>query len=300
MICKNGVVRCIMFSLLCFNSLSIAFDKKEPMNAQIAIIPAAGFGTRFLPFTKTVPKELVPINGRPSIEYIIEECVQNGISTIYIIANKDKRALYDYFNNDNPLDHFLKLKNKTDLLKTHYELLSQIKVVFIEQHEQKGLGHAILCAQPMVNGGTCAVLLPDEIFASTDALSAMQQLAQQHSATVVAVQTVAQEKVSSYGIVKPGLQISPDAFWVTDIVEKPSIETAPSQLAVCGRYVLQPAVFDALTKITPGAGGEYQLTDAIAYALHNNHPVIAYEYRGDRFDVGNPQGFLKANIFFTK
>jgi UTP--glucose-1-phosphate uridylyltransferase len=298
MIYKNRVTLFTIFCTIQFFH-TVPQNKEKQLNQLIAIIPAAGFGTRFLPFTKTVPKELVPINGRPSIEYVIEECVANNIFDICIISNKDKIALHDYFTHDTPLDHFLKAKHKESLLKSHYDLLSQVTISFVEQAEQKGLGHAVLCAHEKVKNKPCAVILPDEIITPACALFEMQKLAQKYQATVIAVQTVEKEKVSSYGIVKIGNQINDHAWHIADIIEKPSIENAPSQLAVIGRYILQSTIFESLQIIKPGLSGELQLTDAIADALHKNHPVIAYEYTGNRFDVGNPEGFLKANNFFT-
>lgn len=270
------------------------------MNRLPAIIPAAGLGTRFLPFTKVVPKELVPLNGRPAIEYIMQECVSNNIDNVYIIANKDKQALYNFFNADTAADHALIKAGKHHLLDAHYAIINKLTVQFVEQPEPKGLGHAIACAQQLITSDYCAVLLPDDLIIPNNLITQMYALAQQHNASVIAVQSVALEHVSSYGIIQPGKQLLKNACFIDGIIEKPTPAHAPSQLAVIGRYVLSTAIFDALQHIKPGAGGELQLTDALAQLIATGHPIIAYHYDGHRFDLGNPAGFLQANIFISQ
>jgi UTP--glucose-1-phosphate uridylyltransferase len=274
------------------------FLTKAAMNT-IAIIPAAGFGTRFLPFTKIIPKELVPLNGVPAIEYIFTECIESNIQTVCIVTSPYKSTLIEYCKHNEQVDAFLSQVGKTVLLTNHYQNLAQITFEFAYQEEAKGLGHAILCAKKQAFNSLAAILLPDDIMTNQTAIGRMIELAQEYKASVIAVQKVPLEKVSHYGIVALASNFDHQIAPITHIVEKPSIQDAPSQYAVIGRYVLQPEIFEMLEQIKPGKNGELQLTDAIALLIEKRYPVIAYEYDGIRFDVGNPHGFLEANNYYT-
>lgn len=275
----------------------LTFLTKAAMNT-IAIIPAAGFGTRFLPFTKIIPKELVPINGIPSLEYIFDECIHNNIKTVCIVTSPYKQALIEYCKHNDVVDHFLNKVNKTDLLKNHYQKLTQLTFEFAYQEEAKGLGHAILCAKKEAFEKLCAIFLPDDIITNQITIGKMLELANKYKASVIAVQKVPLEKVSDYGIVSLASHFHDQQALINQIIEKPSMENAPSQYAVIGRYILQPEIFQMLEEVKPGKNGELQLTDAIALLIEKKYPVIAYEYEGIRFDVGNPQGFLQANNYY--
>jgi UTP--glucose-1-phosphate uridylyltransferase len=266
----------------------------------IAIIPSAGFGTRFLPFTKIVPKELVPLNGIPAIEYIFIECITNNIKRVCIVTSPYKQSLIDYCQHNELLDAFLQKQNKENLLNSHYHNLESLIFEFAYQEEAKGLGHAILCAKNQARNCLAAVLLPDDIMTNQSAIGHMVEYARQNNASVIAVQKVPVEKVSHYGIVALASNFDNQIASITAIVEKPLPEQAPSQYAVIGRYVLQPEIFAMLEQIRPGKNGELQLTDAIALLIEKGHSVVAYEYEGIRFDVGNPKGFNKANDYYTK
>lgn len=284
---------------LIIHILISTFLTKATMNT-IAIIPAAGFGTRFLPFTKIIPKELVPLNGIPAIEYIFTECIKSNIKTVCIVTSPKKPLLIEYCKHNEPVDTFLQKVNKTDLLANHYGNLAKLTFEFAYQEEAKGLGHAILCAKKEGFDNICAILLPDDIMTDQTVIKDMIDLAKKQKASIIAVQKVPVEKVSHYGIVALSSNFDNQQAPITEIIEKPSIERAPSQYAVIGRYVLQPEIFEMLEQIKPGKNGEFQLTDAIALLIENKYPVIAYEYTGIRFDVGNPYGFLQANNYYTQ
>jgi len=271
---------------------------KATMNI-IGIIPAAGFGTRFLPFTKTVPKELVPLNGVPAIEYILRELVANNVTEIYVITSPYKGLLADYFQHNYVVDNFLKKTHKENLLEEHYKTLLAINFTFAFQEEPLGLGNAIAQAKEFAQQSLSVITLPDDIISDPLLIQFMIEQAKQHNASIIAIAKVPLERVSSYGIVALGEQIEKNLFSITDIIEKPSPDNAPSQYAVIGRYVLQPEIFAMLDAIKPGRNGEFQLTDAIALLIQSNFPVYAFIYEGKRFDVGNPIGFMEANHYYS-
>lgn len=271
---------------------------KAEMNI-IGIIPAAGFGTRFLPFTKIIPKELVPLNGIPALEYIFTECIESDIKRICIVTSHYKQALIEYCKHNELVNAFLEKGNKENLLENHYQNLASLTFEFAYQEEAKGLGHAVLCAKSHAQNSLAAILLPDDIMTNQGAVGQMVEYAKQNNASVIAVQKVPLEKVHQYGIVELGSNFDNQIAPMTGIVEKPTAETAPSCYAVIGRYILQPEIFEMLEQIKPGKNGELQLTDAIALLLEKGYPVIAYEYDGIRFDVGNPKGFMEANNYYT-
>lgn len=258
-----------------------------------AIIPAAGMGTRFLPATKAMPKEMLPIVDKPTIQYIVEEAIASGIEDLIIVTGKTKRAIEDHFDQNFELEESLRQKGKWDLLKKVQD--AEVEIHYIRQHEPKGLGHAIWCARKFIGDDPFAVLLGDDIVVSET--PGLKQLINQYDETgssVVGVQTVADNETARYGIVDPDGQ-EDRRYKVHHFVEKPKLGTAPSNLAIMGRYVLTPDIMKHLDKHEIGAGGEIQLTDAIQ-ALNESEKVYAYDFEGMRYDVGEKFGFVKTTI----
>lgn len=259
-----------------------------------AVIPAAGLGTRFLPATKAQPKEMLPIVDKPAIQFIIEEAIDSGIEEILVITGRNKRSIEDHFDRSIELELQLKSQGKYDLMKM-IEKISDIQVHFIRQKEAKGLGHAVLCAKQFVGNEPFAVLLGDDLVdAKVPCLSQLIDVYNDYGGSVLGVQRVPMDRVSSYGIVNPE-DIKPNVWKAVDLIEKPSVEEAPSNLAVLGRYVLDPEIFDILEHTSPGRGGEIQLTDAIR-ELAQRKPVYAYNFFGRRYDIGDKEGFLEATV----
>ena len=262
-----------------------------------AIIPAAGLGTRFLPATKAQPKEMLPIVDKPAIQYIIEEAIASGIEEILIITGRNKRSIEDHFDKSVELENQLKEQGKYDLLGL-IEEISQVDIHYIRQKEAKGLGHAVLCAKQFVGNEPFAVMLGDDIVdAEVPCLRQLIDVYDDCQGTVLGVQEVAKDKVSSYGIVNPK-KVKENIWQVVDLIEKPSVEEAPSQLAVLGRYILEPEIFALLEKTEPGRGNEIQLTDAICKLAHEK-PVYAYNFSGRRYDIGDKQGYLEATVEYA-
>lgn len=266
-----------------------------------AVFPVAGLGTRFLPATKTVPKEMLPIVDRPLIQYAVDEAIEAGCDTLIFVTNRHKHAIGDYFDKAYELEDRLEAAGKHELLeKIRRPLPDGVRAIFVTQPEARGLGHAVLCARPVVGDEPFAVMLPDDLLWNRNGDGALKQMADAHAqtgASMIAVQDVPAEKTGSYGIV------ATDAFEgrhgrVRSMVEKPRPEEAPSTLAVVGRYVLDGRIFPLLESTTPGAGGEIQLTDAIA-ALLQEKPVHAYRFRGTRFDCGTHLGLIEATISYA-
>lgn len=265
-----------------------------------AVFPVAGQGTRFLPATKTVPKEMLPVVDRPLIQYAVDEAIAAGCDTLIFVTNRYKHAVADYFDKAYELEHRLEHAGKTDLLELVRNVLpDHVRAVFVTQSEARGLGHAVLCAQPVVGDEPFAVLLPDDLIFSRGpgALAQMFDLAAHAEAGVLAVQDVPREQTRSYGIVATTTWGERDNR-IGAIVEKPAPEHAPSTLAVVGRYVLPPRIFDLLDGLPPGSGGEIQLTDGIA-ALLAEHPMLAHRFAGRRFDCGSRIGLVEATIQFA-
>ncbi|AJH72176.1 UTP--glucose-1-phosphate uridylyltransferase GalU [Bacillus tropicus] len=259
-----------------------------------AIIPAAGLGTRFLPATKAMPKEMLPIVDKPTIQYIVEEAIESGIEDIIIVTGKGKRAIEDHFDHSFELEQNLLEKGKHEILKKVQES-SKINIHYIRQKEPKGLGHAVWCARKFIGNEPFAVLLGDDIVqAETPCL---RQLMDQYEATqssVIGVQTVPETETHRYGIIDPLAQKG-RSYQVSQFVEKPDQGTAPSNLAIMGRYVLTPEIFTFLENQQTGAGGEIQLTDAIQ-RLNEIQRVFAYDFEGKRYDVGEKLGFIQTTI----
>lgn len=265
-----------------------------------AVIPAAGYGTRFLPATKATPKEMLPIVDKPTIQYIVEEALASGIEEILIISGHAKRAIEDHFDSAPALEMELEKKGKMELLKLVRDI-GAIKIHYIRQQQMRGLGDAILCARAFVQDEPFAVLLGDDVVYNGEGRPALQQLIDVYNETgssVLGCQTVPEEKVSSYGIIKGEPTSDARTMRVLDMVEKPAVEDAPSRMAVLGRYIITPAIFDILAHTLPGKGGEIQLTDALQ-VLADRQPVYAYDFEGTRYDLGDKLGFLKATVEFA-
>ncbi|TYZ24476.1 UTP--glucose-1-phosphate uridylyltransferase GalU [Selenomonas ruminis] len=264
-----------------------------------AVIPAAGYGTRFLPATKATPKEMLPIVDKPTIQYIVEEAMASGIEDILIISGHGKRAIEDHFDGAPALEAELEKKGKLDLLEKVQET-ADINIHYIRQRYMRGLGDAILCAKAFMGNEPFAVLLGDDVVYNPEK-PALRQLMDVYEATggsVLGCQNVPEEKVSAYGIVAGTKTDNDRLMKVTDMVEKPAREEAPSRMAVLGRYIIKPHIFDILEQTKPGKGGEIQLTDALK-VLAREDAVYAYDFEGKRYDVGDKLGFLKATVEFA-
>jgi UTP--glucose-1-phosphate uridylyltransferase len=261
-----------------------------------AVITAAGLGTRFLPATKSIPKEMMPVVDRPAIQYVVEEAVQAGLTDILIITGRGKRAIEDHFDRNFELEHYLENTGKHDLLKEVQFASDLADLHYVRQRDPLGLGHAVSVGRHHVGNEPFAVLLADDIM--VDEARLLRSMLDAHARdghSVVAVQEVAPEEISLYGCVEPDGEAVGDVVGIRRIVEKPPRDEAPSNLAVIGRYVFTPEIFDALDRIEPGAGGELQLTDAIGLLLADQ-PVLALRCESGRYDIGHKVDFLRANI----
>lgn len=270
------------------------------MGAKIrkGVIPAAGLGTRFLPATKSVPKELLPIVDKPAIQYIVEEAVASGIEQVILITARGKGSLEDHFKVSVELEEALRKQKKDELLRMVREISEMVQIVAIRQKEPKGLGHAVLCAREAVGEEPFAVLLGDDIVdAEPPCLAQMLEVSRQKGGGVIALQRVPKTETHLYGIIR-GEQVDERIYRIEEMVEKPKPDQAPSNLAVIGRYVLPPEIFPILENIPPGKGGEIQLTDALQELAHRM-PLYGYEFMGDRYDAGDKLGYLQANIAFA-
>lgn len=265
-----------------------------------AVIPAAGFGTRFLPETKAMPKEMLPIVDKPTIQYIVEEIKASGIEQILIISGHAKRAIEDHFDSSPELEQHLYESGKMDLLREVRKVAS-VKIHYTRQQYMRGLGDAILCAKDFIDGEPFGVILGDDVVYNANGEPALLQLMDQYEktgGTVIGCQVVRPEMVSSYGIVDGKPTDDPNLLKVKDMIEKPSMEEAPSRFAALGRYVITPDVFEVLEQTKPGKGGEIQLTDALR-VMARNGSVYAYNFTGKRYDTGNKLGYLKATVEFA-
>ena len=264
-----------------------------------AIIPAAGLGTRFLPATKAQPKEMLPIVDKPTLQYIIEECVASGIEEILIITGRNKKSIEDHFDRNIELELELEKSNKQEMLEMVREISDMVNIHFIRQKEPKGLGHAILCAKSFVGNEPFAVLLGDDVVYN-DGKPCLKQLIDcygEYKTSVLGVQNVADENVDKYGIVS-GIKIDDRVYKVKNLIEKPSIDEAPSNIAILGRYIITPKIFEILQNTEPGKGNEIQLTDALL-KLIEEEAMYAYNFEGRRYDVGDKLGFLEATVEYA-
>ena len=272
-----------------------------PMKVCKAVFPAAGLGTRFLPATKALPKEMLPLVDKPIIQYGVEEALAAGCDQIIIVTGRGKTAIEDHFDTSYELEKILEEKKKTDLLKIVRKISDMIYIGYVRQKEALGLGHAVLTARELVGNEPFAVLLPDDVIdAEVPVLKQMMRVFEQTQSSVIATQIVEGEAISAYGVldVKPADGKQGRLYEVLDMVEKPPLEQAPSNLAIIGRYILTPAIFPILEKTQTGKGGELQLTDGIRTLL-KHEKVYAYVYEGKRHDAGDKLGFLKATIEFA-
>ena len=268
------------------------------MKVRKAIIPAAGLGTRFLPATKAQPKEMLPIVDKPTLQYIIEEAIESGIEEILIVTGRNKKSIEDHFDRSVELELELEQKGKTAMLEMVQDISNMVNIHYIRQKEPKGLGHAIHCAKSFIGDEPFAVLLGDDIVdASTPCLKQMIDAYDEYKTTVLGVQEVARENVDKYGILDVK-HIEDRVYKVKDMVEKPSIEEAPSNIAILGRYIITPEIFNILENQAPGKGGEIQLTDALQ-TLATKEAIYAYNFEGRRYDVGDKLGFLEATVDFA-
>lgn len=268
------------------------------MHVRKAIIPAAGLGTRFLPATKAQPKEMLPIVDKPTLQFIIEEAVESGIDEILIITGRNKKSIEDHFDKSVELELELEARGKYEMLEEVRRISNMVNIHYIRQKEPKGLGHAISCAKSFIGNEPFAVLLGDDIVhADKPCLKQLMDVYVEVQGSVLGVQEVPRADVSKYGIVA-GEAVADGLFRVADLVEKPGVAEAPSNVAILGRYIISPAIFGILESTAPGSGGEIQLTDALK-VLARQEKVYAYQFEGRRYDVGDKLGFLQATVEFA-
>ena len=267
------------------------------MKVKKCVFPVAGLGTRFLPVTKELAKEMLPLVNRPIISYGVEEALASGCDEIVMITGRAKKSIEDYFDRSFELEELLKSRGKTELYEMMLKISNMADILFIRQREPLGLGHAVLCAEPVCKNEFFGVALPDDVFINKDApiLSQLIKVHEKLGGTIIALEEVAPEKVSRYGIVQTQFSIENGIYKISDMIEKPKNEEAPSNLAIMGRYVLSPSIFPILKEQKAGAGGEIQLTDALK-TLADQEPVWGVVYKGRRFDCGTQTGWLSANI----
>lgn len=268
------------------------------MKVRKAIIPAAGLGTRFLPATKAQPKEMLPIVDKPTIQYIIEEAVASGIEEILIITGRNKKSIEDHFDKSVELEMELEKAGKQEMLDMVRRISDMVDIHYIRQKEPRGLGHAIHCAKSFVGNEPFAVMLGDDVVDSeVPCLKQLIDCFNEYKTTILGVQTVDPKNVDKYGIVD-GLHIEDRVYKVKRLVEKPSVDEAPSNVAILGRYIITPQIFEILENTAPGKGNEIQLTDALE-TLIKNEAMYAYDFEGRRYDVGDKLGFLQATVEFA-
>jgi UTP--glucose-1-phosphate uridylyltransferase len=264
-------------------------------SAMKVVIPAAGLGVRFLPATKAQPKEMLPVVDKPAIQYVVEEAVASGMTDIIIITGRGKRAIEDHFDKSYELEHKLRESGNSEALAEVQRIASMADIFYIRQKEQLGLGHAILCAKKHVGNEPFAVMLGDDIVVSDrPCIGQLVDVFEDVGASVVGVEQVPKSKVHRYGVIK-GKRVKDDIYKVEDLVEKPSPEEAPSDMAIIGRYVLKPEIFGFLEKIGPGKGGEYQLTDAMRL-LCRKSGLFGLKFKGRRFDIGSKADWVRATV----
>ncbi|MDD5794835.1 UTP--glucose-1-phosphate uridylyltransferase GalU [Clostridium sp. HCP1S3_B4] len=268
------------------------------MKVKKAIIPAAGLGTRFLPATKAQPKEMLPIVDKPTIQFIIEEAIASGIEEILIITGRNKKCIEDHFDKSIELEMELEKSGKSDLLELVRDISDMVDIHYIRQKEPKGLGHAIYCAKTFVGNEPFAVMLGDDVVDSkVPCLKQLIDCYSEYNTSILGVQKVPEDQVNKYGIIN-GRFIEDRVYKVNDLVEKPSPEEAPSNIAILGRYIITPEIFKHIENTKPGKGGEIQLTDALK-SLITQEVMYAYEFDGKRYDVGDKLGFLQATIEYA-
>lgn len=267
------------------------------MNIRKVVIPVAGWGTRSLPASKNIPKEMLPVYNKPVVQYVVEEAMRAGVEDVVFVTNRDKSVIEDHFDYNPQLEAVLERSGKTELLEVVRGVAEMVNIMAVRQKKQLGLGHAVLCAREMVKNEPFAVMVGDDLMFGDDAgLVQLVRVASERDMPVIGVMEVPADKVNRYGIVS-GDEIAPGVWSITDMVEKPAVGTVDSRLAIVGRYVLTPDIFDHLERIRPGQGGEIQLTDALA-SLAKERGMLAVKMGGVRFDAGDWVDYLSANIYF--
>jgi UTP--glucose-1-phosphate uridylyltransferase len=267
-----------------------------PQRIKTAVIPSAGLGTRFLPATKAIPKELVPIVDKPAIQYIVEECVRAGFERIVFVISKGKESISSYFKRSKALESALEKRGRSHFITHLNEITKKIKFSVVYQNKPRGLGDAVLKAREVVKANPFAVILPDDVIVSvTPAIGQLVEIWEERGQPAISLERVARERVSSYGVVS-GTKIEERLYRLTHIVEKPRIEDAPSDLIIVGRYVLPPETFEILKDTKPAKGGEIQLTDALSTIMRERE-LLGFEFYGDRYDVGDRNGFINHLLF---
>ena len=265
------------------------------MKVRKAVIVAAGRGTRFLPITRSLPKEMVPLVDKPLIQYTVEEAINSGITQIIIVTARGKQVMEDYFDSCSELEQFLEHKGDTEQLCQMQELSKMVNICYIRQKEQLGLGHAVLTAKDVVGREPFALILPDDIIDSKiPTLKSMIDVYNEYNAGVISVERVSDEDVTRYGVIEPK-QVSGRVYQILSMVEKPELEQAPSRLGIVGRYIMTPEIFAAIEATPPGSGNEIQITDAL-HLLLKQQKLYAYELEGTRYDTGTHLGWLEANV----
>jgi len=268
------------------------------MDVRKVVIPVAGWGTRSLPATKNIPKEMLPIFKKPVVQYVVEEAQASGIDTVVLITSQNKTIIEDHFDHNLTLENLLERKGKTALLKEVRDVAEMVNIIAVRQKIQLGLGHAVLCAREVCKDESFAVMVGDDLmFGQKPGIQQLLDVAKTENMAVVGVIEVPENKVDRYGIIE-GEEFRPGVFRVRRLVEKPPLGKAPSRMAIVGRYVLTPEIFDYLEKLEPGVGGELQLTDALQ-GLADKNRLLAVKLRGQRFDAGDWVEYLTANIYFA-
>ncbi len=262
------------------------------------IMPVAGWGTRSLPASKNIPKEMLPIYNKPVIQWVVEEAMSSRIKDVIFVTNRDKKIIEDHFDYNLQLENVLERAGKEDKLKIVREVAEMVNMFSVRQKKQLGLGHAVLCAKELVRGQAFAIMVGDDLmFGETPGIQQLIDVAMAENMPVIGVMEVPHDKVNRYGIID-GVEVSPGVYRITDMIEKPDVDKAPSRLAIVGRYVLTPDIFDYLKNVQPGHGGEIQLTDALQ-ALAKDKGMLAVKITGKRFDAGDWAEYLTANIYFA-
>lgn len=268
------------------------------MKVKKAVIPAAGFGTRFLPATKSTPKEMLTIVDRPTIHYNVEELIEAGIEDILIIIGRNKEDIANYFDRSPELELYLKENGKEDLYELTERISNMANIHYVRQKEAKGLGHAVFCAKSFVGDEPFALVLGDDlVYSTTPCIKQLTDVYEKYESTILGVQTVDKKQVNKYGIID-GIKVDNQLYEVKDLIEKPSIEEAPSNVAILGRYILTPDIFAMIEETPPGKNGEIQLTDALK-RLNQHKEIYAYEFEGKRYDTGDKLGYLIATVEYA-
>lgn len=266
------------------------------------LFPAAGYGTRFLPATKAIPKEMLPVLTKPLLQYGVEEALSAGMNTMAVVTGRGKRSIEDHFDISYELEHQIKGTSKEPLLEEIRSVITKCTFSYTRQIEMKGLGHAILCGETLIGNEPFAVVLADDLCDNGDnstVLNQMTQLYEKHKCSIVAIEEVPMEETYKYGVIA-ATEVEPNVYEITDMVEKPDPKDAPSNLAIIGRYILTPDIFDIIRDTKPGRAGEVQITDALLTQAKQGK-VLAYKFAGRRFDCGSVDGFVKAtNYFYNK